>query len=102
MVDLHVVSLSAVMSLLCLILHGSEVILHVTLLSKQAVCCNDKLHCCPEGTTCDIGHMKCVSPSTKKELPMWAKFPARIREDWENQKGQPVCSDHNTQNTSSY
>ncbi|XP_072224916.1 granulin a isoform X2 [Leuresthes tenuis] len=53
----------------------------------KAVCCNDKLHCCHEGTTCDIGHMKCVSPSTKKELPMWAKFPARIREDWENQKG---------------
>ncbi|KAM4531106.1 granulin a [Odontesthes bonariensis] len=56
----------------------------------KAVCCNDKQHCCPEGTTCDIGHMKCVSPYTKKELPMWAKFPARIREDWENQKDSEI------------
>ncbi|CAG5897261.1 unnamed protein product [Menidia menidia] len=52
----------------------------------KAVCCDDKKHCCPEGTTCDTGHMKCISSSTKKELPMWAKFPARTREDWENQK----------------
>ncbi|XP_077979178.1 uncharacterized protein LOC144434584 isoform X2 [Glandiceps talaboti] len=25
----------------------------------KAVCCTDKLHCCPEGTTCDVPHSKC-------------------------------------------
>ncbi|XP_038151168.1 granulin a [Cyprinodon tularosa] len=52
----------------------------------KAVCCEDKEHCCPDGTTCDTEQMKCISISTKKVLPMWAKFPARLRADWENQK----------------
>ncbi|XP_030590985.1 granulin a isoform X2 [Archocentrus centrarchus] len=52
----------------------------------KAVCCNDKIHCCPEGTTCDVEHSKCIHPSTKKETPMWAKLPARLRAEWENQK----------------
>uniref|UniRef100_A0A3B3CE10 Granulin a n=1 Tax=Oryzias melastigma TaxID=30732 RepID=A0A3B3CE10_ORYME len=51
----------------------------------KAVCCDDKIHCCPEETTCDVEHMKCLS-SAEKALPMWAKFPARTRADWENQK----------------
>uniref|UniRef100_A0A3Q3GYU9 Granulins domain-containing protein n=1 Tax=Kryptolebias marmoratus TaxID=37003 RepID=A0A3Q3GYU9_KRYMA len=55
---------------------------------KQAVCCDDKEHCCAEGTTCDTKNMKCISTSTKEQLPMWAKFPARRRADWERQKGQ--------------
>ncbi|KAM4598167.1 granulin a [Polymixia lowei] len=50
----------------------------------KAVCCEDKAHCCPEGSTCDVAHSKCISPSTKKETPMWAKFAARKRADWEN------------------
>ncbi|XP_068434669.1 granulin a [Clinocottus analis] len=59
----------------------------------KAVCCEDKIHCCPEGTTCDVAHSKCTSSSTKKEKPMWAKFPARIRADWENQKeGEQVTA----------
>ncbi|KAM3598452.1 uncharacterized protein V6R79_018164 [Siganus canaliculatus] len=52
----------------------------------KAVCCEDKIHCCPEGTSCDLQQAKCISPVTNKEMPMWAKFPARIRADWENQK----------------
>uniref|UniRef100_A0A671X506 Granulin a n=1 Tax=Sparus aurata TaxID=8175 RepID=A0A671X506_SPAAU len=60
----------------------------------KAVCCEDKLHCCPEGTTCDLEHSKCTSLSTKKEMPMWAKLPARIRADWENQKGQIIFLFH--------
>uniref|UniRef100_A0A087XWW0 Granulin n=1 Tax=Poecilia formosa TaxID=48698 RepID=A0A087XWW0_POEFO len=60
----------------------------------KAVCCDDKKHCCPEGTTCNIEQMKCISMSTKKELPMWAKFPARQRADWENQNVNNVpCDD---------
>lgn len=53
---------------------------------QKAVCCEDKIHCCPEGSTCDVEHSKCISSTTKKETPMWAKLPARIRADWENQK----------------
>ncbi|KAM7371567.1 hypothetical protein PAMP_008790 [Pampus punctatissimus] len=50
----------------------------------NAVCCDDKRHCCPEGSTCDIEHSKCISSSTHKETPMWAKLPARTRAEWEN------------------
>ncbi|XP_056309545.1 granulin a isoform X2 [Danio aesculapii] len=51
----------------------------------KAVCCDDKVHCCPEDTVCDIKALKCVS-STNQELPMWDKFPARLRADWEDHK----------------
>lgn len=54
---------------------------------EQAVCCGDKIHCCSEGTTCDVENSKCIDSSTKKEMPMWAKLPARVRAAWENQKG---------------
>ncbi|KAI4821622.1 hypothetical protein KUCAC02_007220 [Chaenocephalus aceratus] len=57
-----------------------------------AVCCDDKIHCCPEGHTCDVEQGKCISSSTKKETPMWAKLPARIRADWENHKGEEVTA----------
>lgn len=60
----------------------------------KAVCCEDKLHCCPEGSTCDLEQSKCISSSTKKQTPMWAKLPARIRADWENQKeGEQVTAE---------
>ncbi|XP_013865749.1 granulin a [Austrofundulus limnaeus] len=58
----------------------------------KAVCCVDKLHCCSEGTTCDVKHMKCISAS-EGDSPMWDKFPARLRADWENQRdGKKVIS----------
>lgn len=89
MMDLHVLlRCPVIVALWCHIRRGSKVILYVSVLSKQAVCCDDKTHCCPEGTTCDVEHSKCISSSTKKEMPMWAKLPARIRAEWENQKGQ--------------
>ncbi|KAJ7989490.1 hypothetical protein DPEC_G00305090 [Dallia pectoralis] len=51
----------------------------------KAVCCEDKIHCCPDGSTCDIKQSKCIS-AREKEMPMWAKFPARARAEWENPK----------------
>ncbi|XP_043359236.1 progranulin isoform X1 [Dermochelys coriacea] len=27
---------------------------------QNAVCCSDHLHCCPQGTTCDLRHSKCA------------------------------------------
>ncbi|XP_049925724.1 granulin a isoform X3 [Epinephelus moara] len=60
----------------------------------KAVCCDDKTHCCPEDSTCDVEQSKCISLSTKKQTPMWAKLPARIRADWENQKeGETVTAE---------
>uniref|UniRef100_A0AAX7UDE4 Granulins domain-containing protein n=1 Tax=Astatotilapia calliptera TaxID=8154 RepID=A0AAX7UDE4_ASTCA len=63
---------------------------------SKAVCCADKIHCCSEGTTCDVEHSKCIDSSTKKEMPMWAKLPARVRAAWENQKEVPVEAVNNT------
>ncbi|XP_037544522.1 granulin a [Nematolebias whitei] len=58
----------------------------------KAVCCHDKFHCCSEGTTCDVQNMKCLS-AFGGESPMWDKFPARLRADWEIQKeGENVIS----------
>ncbi|XP_067238020.1 granulin a isoform X2 [Chanodichthys erythropterus] len=51
----------------------------------KAVCCDDKIHCCPEDSVCDVESSKCMS-STNQELPMWAKFPARLRAEWEDHK----------------
>uniref|UniRef100_A0A671L100 Granulins-like n=1 Tax=Sinocyclocheilus anshuiensis TaxID=1608454 RepID=A0A671L100_9TELE len=48
----------------------------------KAVCCDDKIHCCPEDSVCDVEGSKCMS--TNQELPMWAKFPARLRAEWED------------------
>ena len=53
----------------------------------QAVCCEDMKHCCPGGSTCDVKECKCVSLSTNKEMPMWAKLPARKIAEWERVKG---------------
>ncbi|MGH0148256.1 UNVERIFIED_CONTAM: hypothetical protein FKN15_045864 [Acipenser sinensis] len=39
-----------------------------------AVCCADNESCCPEGTTCDTEHKKCVS--AEGETTMRKKFPA--------------------------
>ncbi|XP_031415477.1 granulin a isoform X2 [Clupea harengus] len=49
----------------------------------RAVFCDDTEHCCPEDSTCDVKNSKCIS-STNQHMPMWAKFPARLRADWED------------------
>uniref|UniRef100_A0A8C1VA43 Granulin b n=1 Tax=Cyprinus carpio TaxID=7962 RepID=A0A8C1VA43_CYPCA len=45
---------------------------------KDAVCCEDKQHCCPQGTKCDLEHSRCVS-ATYGPSPLWRKFAARRR-----------------------
>ncbi|XP_042581187.1 progranulin-like isoform X1 [Cyprinus carpio] len=57
----------------------------------KAVCCDDKIHCCPEGSVCDVVGSKCMS--TNQELPMWAKFPARLRAEWEDHKPTEMRSE---------
>ena len=56
----------------------------------QAVCCSDKLHCCPSGSICDVAQGKCnmsgiVSTWSAKHL---AK-PAPVVND-------VVCPDHSS------
>ncbi|KAM9000134.1 progranulin isoform 1-T2 [Sarcophilus harrisii] len=29
----------------------------------QASCCEDKIHCCPQGTSCDLAHAHCITAS---------------------------------------
>lgn len=41
----------------------------------QANCCSDHLHCCYEGTVCDLAHSKCVNKTVS--LPWVRRLPAR-------------------------
>ncbi|XP_029312112.1 granulin b isoform X2 [Cottoperca gobio] len=57
----------------------------------KAVCCEDKLHCCPENTKCDLAHSTCVT-SSLESFPMLEKLPARRREDNPASKvGSVIC-----------
>lgn len=44
-------------------------------ISSQATCCEDKLHCCPRGTTCDLAHTRCLTATGT--LPLAKKIPAQ-------------------------
>ncbi|CAF1486655.1 unnamed protein product [Adineta steineri] len=35
----------------------------------DAVCCSDHLHCCPQGTTCDVEHSRCNKFVNVKDVP---------------------------------
>uniref|UniRef100_A0A8C4T306 Granulins domain-containing protein n=1 Tax=Erpetoichthys calabaricus TaxID=27687 RepID=A0A8C4T306_ERPCA len=41
----------------------------------KAVCCNDHVHCCPEGTTCDLTTAQCNSKAVS--VPWLKKLPAK-------------------------
>ncbi|XP_016314254.1 granulins [Sinocyclocheilus anshuiensis] len=55
---------------------------------KDAVCCEDKRHCCPQGTKCDLEHSRCVS-ATYRPSPLWRKFAARRRKPSERKAVAP-------------
>ncbi|XP_068517057.1 progranulin isoform X1 [Anas acuta] len=50
----------------------------------QASCCEDKVHCCPHATTCDLAHGRCISPHG--DIPLSTKFPA-----WKSQWRAPAA-----------
>ena len=52
--------------------------INVRLSAPQAVCCEDRQHCCPEGTQCDLSHSRCVSAGLGS-VPLLEKLPARRR-----------------------
>ncbi|XP_028286498.1 granulin b isoform X2 [Parambassis ranga] len=41
----------------------------------HAECCSDHLHCCYEGTVCDLVHQKCVNKTVS--LPWMSRLPAK-------------------------
>ncbi|XP_042199102.1 progranulin isoform X3 [Callorhinchus milii] len=58
---------------------------------EKAVCCNDRLHCCPFQTKCDLKMSKCLFPYGL--VDMWEKVPARRRFSLTNVGDQDVrCS----------
>ena len=46
----------------------------------QAICCDDKLHCCPAGTVCQKGGQKCANQDGSLVIKSLVKFPAVKRE----------------------
>lgn len=44
-------------------------------ISSQAFCCEDKVHCCPHGTTCDLAHARCLTATGTH--PLAKKIPAQ-------------------------
>lgn len=53
----------------------------------QALCCADKVHCCPHATICDLAHGRCLSPTG--DTPMGTAFPAWKRQPPPAGKGCP-------------
>lgn len=45
------------------------------LIHLQAECCSDHLHCCYEGTVCDLVHAKCVNKTVS--LPWMRRVPTK-------------------------
>ncbi|XP_055983198.1 progranulin [Sorex fumeus] len=62
----------------------------------QALCCEDKVHCCPQGTTCDLAHGRCLSHTGPQLLAV--KVPARKvdRAGITCPDGRSVCPDDTT------
>ncbi|XP_078012096.1 progranulin isoform X3 [Phascolarctos cinereus] len=42
----------------------------------QASCCEDKVHCCPQGTSCDVAHARCLMAGGGA-YPLAQKTPAK-------------------------
>ncbi|XP_057572879.1 progranulin isoform X2 [Hippopotamus amphibius kiboko] len=55
----------------------------------QASCCEDKVHCCPHGTSCDLAHGRCLTATGTH--PLAKKIPAR------KTKGSVLCPDAQSQ-----
>ncbi|KAM8818832.1 progranulin [Rhynchonycteris naso] len=62
----------------------------------QASCCEDKIHCCPHGTSCDLVHARCLTATGTH--PLAKKIPARRtnRAGVMCPDGQSQCPDGST------
>ncbi|EDL34132.1 granulin, isoform CRA_d [Mus musculus] len=61
----------------------------------QASCCEDRVHCCPHGASCDLVHTRCVSPTGTHTL--LKKFPAQKTNRAVSLPFSVVCPDAKTQ-----
>ncbi|KAH1174230.1 progranulin [Mauremys mutica] len=57
----------------------------------EAVCCQDHVHCCPKGYTCDLAGGSCQPPAVS--VPWLEKTPARVRAP---SRGRDVQCDEQT------
>uniref|UniRef100_A0A667Z4T5 Granulins domain-containing protein n=1 Tax=Myripristis murdjan TaxID=586833 RepID=A0A667Z4T5_9TELE len=84
--------------------------LYLLLLSPQAECCGDHMHCCPEGTICNLDQSSCVNATAPSGFaPMLEKVAAfttaapstetattekQVTEDKEVEEGKVPCDSH--------
>lgn len=60
----------------------------------EAICCADKIHCCPHGATCDMAHSQCLSAFG--EQPLRTKFPASKRASVLALAQKNICPNNST------
>lgn len=56
----------------------------------HAVCCSDRWHCCPEGSTCDLKHSRCIRGGLF--IPLFTKMKA-IKVDTPHIETNQECPD---------
>ncbi|XP_005369164.2 granulins [Microtus ochrogaster] len=61
----------------------------------QASCCEDRVHCCPHGASCDMVHTRCVT--SMGTYPLLRKFPAQRTSRAVALHSSVVCPDAQTQ-----
>ncbi|KAH9366264.1 hypothetical protein HPB48_008316 [Haemaphysalis longicornis] len=67
----------------CLLRDGS----YGCCLYKDAVCCDDQIHCCPQGYQCDMQHGQCINRGLVQ--PTLVKVAARRRSPHSAQRIPP-------------
>ncbi|OBS58612.1 hypothetical protein A6R68_10272 [Neotoma lepida] len=61
----------------------------------QASCCEDRVHCCPQGSSCDLVHTRCITSVGTQ--PLLKKFSARKTNRAVALHFSVVCPDAQTQ-----
>uniref|UniRef100_A0A914E253 Granulins domain-containing protein n=1 Tax=Acrobeloides nanus TaxID=290746 RepID=A0A914E253_9BILA len=60
---------------------------------ENAVCCQDHLHCCPQGNTCDTAQGRCRSDNTGENSRWYRKRPAVQVQHAEEESNEGVESE---------
>ncbi|KAM9424628.1 granulin b isoform 2-T2 [Pholidichthys leucotaenia] len=61
----------------------------------HAECCSDHLHCCYEGTVCDLVHQKCVNKTVS--LPWVRRLPTTLDQLVTQRLKAVICPDHKSE-----
>ncbi|XP_016047503.2 progranulin isoform X2 [Erinaceus europaeus] len=62
----------------------------------QATCCDDKVHCCPHGTSCDLSHGRCLTPTGTFPLAKKVLAQRNVRAAIMCPDGRSQCRDGST------